>query len=82
MEQLGVSFPSKTLKKLPKVIGLAFKKKEFDLQPHITYFKEVSLKTRKDGLLSLESELTSADLDPFIKKGLQMVVDGIEPSIC
>lgn len=76
----AISFPSKTLKKLPKVIGLAFKKKEFNLEQHITYFKDVSLKTRRDGLLSLESELTGADLDPFIKKGLQMVVDGIEPS--
>ena len=76
----AVSFPSKTLKKLPKVIGLAFKKKEFNLEQHITYFKDVSLKTRRDGLLSLESELTGDDLDPFIKKGLQMVVDGIEPA--
>ena len=76
----AVSFPSKTLKKMPKVIALAFKKKEFDLQQHIIYFKDVSLKTRRNGLLSLESELTGADLDPFIKKGLQMVVDGIEPT--
>jgi len=75
----AVSFPSKTLKKIPKVIGLAFKKKEFNLEQHISYFKEVSLKTRRDGLLSLESELSS-DLDPFTRKGLQMVVDGIEPS--
>lgn len=77
---VGVSFPSKTIKKIFKVIGLAFKKKEFDLNQHIIYFKEISLRTRRDGLLSLESELTGADLDPFIKKGLQMVVDGIEPS--
>jgi len=75
----AVSFPSKTLKKMPKVIGLAFKKKEFNLEQHISYFKEISLKTRRDGLLSLEAEL-SADLDPFTRKGLQMVVDGIEPS--
>src|SRR5471030_366414 len=76
----AISFPSKTLKKFPKVIGLAFKKKEFNLEQNIIYFKEVSIKTRKDGLLSLESELTGSDIDPFIKKGLQMVVDGIDPS--
>lgn len=74
-----VSFPSKTIKKLPKIIGLAFKEKNFDLKQHISYFKEVSIKSRKDGLLSLEDEL-SGDLDPFIKNGLQMVVDGIDPS--
>jgi chemotaxis protein MotA len=74
-----ISFPSKTLKKMPTVIKLAFKKKEFDLAKHISYFKEVSIKTRKNGLLSLDYEITD-DLDPFIRKGLQMVVDGIEPS--
>lgn len=76
----AISFPSKTLRKLPTIIRLAFQKKEFDLKEHITYFKEVSIKTRKDGLLSLESELSSPDLEPFTKKGLQMVVDGIDPS--
>ena len=77
----AISFPSKTLKKLPMVIGLAFKKKEFNLQQHIEYFKEVSIKTRKNGLLSLEAELSGSDLEVFTKKGLQMVMDGIEPSV-
>lgn len=76
---VGISFPSKSIKKFPKVLSIAFKKKESNLEGYISYFKDVSLKTRKEGLLSLESELTS-DLDPFIKKGLQMVVDGIDPS--
>jgi flagellar motor component MotA len=31
----------------------------------------ISLKTRTDGLLSLESESSGAKLDPFIKKWLQ-----------
>ncbi|NRT76770.1 motility protein A [Clostridium beijerinckii] len=77
---VGISFPSSTLKKFPRVLAIAFKKKDIDLKGYIAYFKEVSLKTRRDGLLSLESELTGDDLDPFIKKGLQMVVDGIDPS--
>jgi chemotaxis protein MotA len=77
---VGISFPSSTLKKLPKVLSMAFKKKNNNLEELITYFKEVSIKTRRDGLLSLESELTGPELDPFVKKGLQMVVDGIDPS--
>ncbi|NOW89457.1 chemotaxis protein MotA [Clostridium beijerinckii] len=76
---IGISFPLKTLKKFPKVLSIAFRKKESDLKEHILYFKEISIKTRRDGLLSLESELTN-DLDPFIKRGLQMVVDGIDPA--
>lgn len=75
---VGISFPSKTLKKIPTVLSIAFKKKESNNETLINYFKEVSLKTRKFGLLSLDSELTS-DLDPFVKKGLQMVVDGVDP---
>lgn len=77
---IGISFPSKTIKKFPKILSIAFKRKELNLQNHITYLKEVSLRTRKHGLLSLDSELSGADLDPFIKKGLQMVVDGVEPA--
>jgi len=77
---VGISFSSSTLKKFPKVLSIAFKKKEIDLKGYIDYFKGVSLKTRRDGLLSLESELTDDALDPFVKKGLQMVVDGIDPS--
>ncbi|EKQ56886.1 MULTISPECIES: motility protein A [unclassified Clostridium] len=76
----SISFPSKTFKKLPKIIGIAFRKKESNMQEYIRFFKETSIKTRKDGLLSIESELTGVDLDPFIKKGLQMVVDGIDPA--
>ena len=33
---------------------------------------------RRQGLLGLESQLESQD-DPFLRKGLQMLVDGIEP---
>ena len=38
----------------------------------------LSRKARSDGLLSLEDELVEID-DEFLVKGLQMVVDGIEP---
>ncbi|SHE56828.1 motility protein A [Clostridium fallax] len=44
----------------------------------ISKFVEFSKKSRKDGLLSLEDDIASLD-DDFLKKGLQMVVDGIEP---
>lgn len=33
---------------------------------------------RKEGLLSLESRITQIE-DPFIQKGLQLLVDGVEP---
>lgn len=77
---VAISFPSNTLKKFFKVLVIAFKKRNSEIESNITYFKAISVKTRTNGLLSLESELSSSNLDPFIKKGLQMVVDGIDPS--
>lgn len=76
---VGLSFPVDVLKRFPKVLGIFFKPPKHDLAEKINYFKEVSYKVRKEGILSLESEVSSnPDLDPFIKKGLQLVADGIE----
>lgn len=77
---VGISFPASTLKKLPKIMGIAFKKRPDKLSGMIEFFKGLAVKTRRDGLLSLESELDTYDMDSFTKKGLQMVVDGVEPS--
>jgi len=77
-----IGAPGKDLKRLPKIFKVLFstrKSKTIDL---IVYFKELSFKTRKNGLLSIESEISSdPNIDPFIKKGLQMVVDGVEGQI-
>jgi chemotaxis protein MotA len=39
---------------------------------------EFATKARRDGLLSLESDLAKIE-DPFLKKGLQMAIDGVDP---
>jgi chemotaxis protein MotA len=77
---LGVSFPMKVLAKLPKCLGIAFKKRESNLEESINYFHRISIKTRQEGLLVLESELKEESTDPFIRRGLQMVVDGVDLS--
>ena len=75
-----IGFPISTLKKMGKALKVAFSSKKSELPKLIYYFKDVSTKTRRNGLLSLESEISgNPDVDPFIKKGLQMVVDGLEP---
>jgi len=75
-----LSFPIGTVKRIGKVIKVAFTAKDKDLSQLILYFKDLAFKTRKNGLLSLEGEISADDkLDPFIKKGLQMIVDGVEP---
>lgn len=76
---VGVSFPSKLLKKVPAIFEVAFKNKKSNYVELVAYFKNISTTTRKNGLLSLESELSNSSMDPFTRKGLQMVVDGMEP---
>ncbi len=51
-----------------------------DAEGIIKKIAELSGVARKDGLLALESTIKSID-DPFLKKGLQLVVDGTEPKL-
>jgi chemotaxis protein MotA len=77
---VGLSFPAEDLKRIPKILKVAFSKRNSDVGNLIEYFKNIAIKTRKEGLLSIEEEISNDDtIDPFIKKGLQLVVDGVEP---
>lgn len=49
-----------------------------DKQRVIKQMARWSSLSRKEGLLSLEAEITSLN-DPFARKGLQLLVDGAEP---
>lgn len=77
---VGVSFPFKDIKRIPAIIKNIFKPKKIDLVSQLIFFRDLSTKTRKNGLLTIESEIAIADIDPFVKKGLQLVVDGVEPA--
>jgi len=50
-----------------------------DMKGMIAQLVELSNLSRKQGLLALEGKLKTLD-DPLLKKGLQMVVDGTEPT--
>ncbi|MEF9933832.1 MAG: flagellar motor protein [Clostridium sp.] len=78
---VALSFPFSILKKVPAILKIAFGKEQTkNMSELILYFKDISIRTRKDGLLSIEETISSDEaLDPFIKKGLQLVVDGVEP---
>lgn len=73
------SFPINEVKKVGKMLKVAFKKEKGNMLELIAYFKNIAFKTRKEGLLSIEELISGNDIDPFVKKGLQMVVDGVEP---
>lgn len=46
----------------------------------INDFKEISVKTRKDGFLAIESDIEALN-DDFMKTGLELVVDGVETDL-
>ena len=70
--------PMSDFKKFGKLIVEAFKETSHSSIETISTFSDLSRKARREGLLSLEDAINNLD-DNFLKKGLQMVVDGIEP---
>lgn len=75
---LLVSFPFKYLKGVPSLVKQIFLVPSDSRRELVDLFSELSRKARREGLLSLEDEIVNYD-DQFLKRGLQMVVDGIEP---
>lgn len=70
--------PSHVLKKFGILIVQAIKKDTSSKVDIVTQFTDLSTKARKEGLLSLEDTINNLQ-NEFLKKGLQMVVDGTEP---
>ncbi|WP_217587043.1 flagellar motor protein MotP [Lentibacillus saliphilus] len=77
---LLISFKKDQIKLTTKVIKEAFHQNEQGLPDLIKLFIRLSERARREGLLALENELDDVD-DPFIKKGVLLAVDGIEPDV-
>jgi chemotaxis protein MotA len=77
------SFTMKDVLSIPKLIKEAMELPGSNEADIIKMFVSMSEKARRDGLLSLESDLESADFrdnyDPILHKGLTLVVDGTDP---
>jgi chemotaxis protein MotA len=72
---LGVNYPMEHLRQTLKVIRKVFTSK---LEAPVNIVKritEYASQARRDGVLALESQLDK-EPDPFLKRGLQLVVDG------
>lgn len=77
---LLVSFPVKEIKHMFTVIRQGFSHNEQNLSQLIKTFVTLSERARREGLLSLEVEIERVE-DPFIRKGILLAVDGIEPDV-
>ncbi|MBW6408552.1 motility protein A [Clostridium weizhouense] len=73
-----IVYPLDEIKKAGALFVQSFKEPNISPMEIISQFAELSKKARRDGLLSLEDTISQLE-DQFLKKGLQMVVDGIEP---
>jgi chemotaxis protein MotA len=67
----------KQIKGLPELIKIAAFEKRLNPQQLIELIYELAQGARKNGLLSLEKNLTSIK-EPFLKKALQLAIDGFE----
>lgn len=70
--------PAHTFRHAWKIVGWVFRPPQSDAQALIAQILEWSTTARRQGLLALEAEV-DAQADPLVRKGLQMVVDGVEP---
>lgn len=75
---LLMAYPMGEFKRLGKVTMQVMKEPELSKLETITLFTTLSRKARREGLLSLEEDISQIGND-FIKKAMNMVVDGIEP---
>lgn len=76
----AINYSLDDFKNLPRVFAQAFKQENHDLNELIETFVQLSGKARREGLLALETGLEEVD-DEFIKKGVLLAVDGIEPDV-
>jgi len=75
-----ISYKLSEMKRIMKVAIKVFIGKETEQGNTIKQLVELSMKARRDGLLSLEAEQEQIE-DDFLKESLQLVVDGVEPEI-
>ena len=77
---LFVSYPIPKLLEGLKTVKHAFSKQEIDPTEVISKINELALSARKEGLLALEEIAQGMD-DPFLQKGILLIVDGTDAEL-
>jgi len=75
-----INFPLDQFTKAFKSVRWAFFARTFSLEEIINTLVRYAEKARREGLLALEDEIASSS-DEFLKKGIQLVVDGTDPEL-
>jgi len=75
---LLIGFRPEQLKKFGKIFMVAIKPPQINPKETINSIIEYATKARKEGILGIEGDLQNEE-DDFLKKGLSLAVDGVEP---
>ncbi len=76
-----ISFPLGQVLKVFGIVKNAFFAKAQDPVATVTSLVKLAEVARRDGILSLESQLADGDYDPFLSQGLRMAIDGQDPAV-
>ncbi|PKL35267.1 MAG: motility protein A [Spirochaetae bacterium HGW-Spirochaetae-1] len=75
-----VAYKIPMLMKLPKIVQICVFPPKYNPSELVITLVSFSEKARREGLLALEDDLDELD-DQFMRKGLQLVVDGTDPEL-
>jgi chemotaxis protein MotA len=75
-----ISFGLTELKTVPGFLKAIFTEHSIDFGGSVEHLVETADRARREGLLSLESHLSEIDND-FMRRGLQLVIDGTDPEL-
>ncbi|MBO8159025.1 flagellar motor protein [Thermosyntropha sp.] len=75
-----ISFPLDELKKVPSAFAMVFSQKRIDYISVVEELVGVADRARREGILSLENYLPEIE-NPFMARGLQLVIDGTDPDL-
>jgi len=75
-----LAFPMAAITNAFKAMGKIFKLPGGDPQTTITEIVELANLARREGILALEERAGNMD-DPFLKKGIMLIVDGTDPEL-
>ncbi|TRM12975.1 flagellar motor protein MotP [Lentibacillus cibarius] len=80
MASLLINFKMEQIKLTGKVINETFHKNNQRMPELVDKFILLAERARREGILALENEMDEVD-DEFLKKGILLAVDGIEPEV-
>jgi len=75
-----ITFKKEQIQLTGAIFREAFHKNDMQLPEMIRLFIRLSERARREGLLALESELVDVE-DSFIRKGVLLAIDGVEPEV-